>query len=302
MKRPGVVRFTDQYQMAAGLYDASPDELRRRDQGQTRPPRRWLAIRDDEAISAVSTWLRPDDRMFLNFVGPDVGSYAVLAETAATELGRPVHTFVDADDLGVVEAMQSSGFETEITEERFRIRFDRALTWLVRAWVPTGFSTHRANEVDEDRLFTLDNTIRQDVPGTDGWRGDRQWFHEELIEAPPFDGSAYLVAVDDRNGEYVGLVRVWRNANGPRLGLIGVVRQYRNSPVAPALLKQALTAAAEWGHDTFTTETSPSNRVTYPRMKRIGAESLGQLLQMVRRTRGSSARDRDRARRSQPFE
>ena len=77
-------------------------------------------------------------------------------------------------------------------------------------------------------------------------------------------------------------MRIWRNPTGPRFGLVGVLRRYRNTTIAAALLKQALTAASGWGHETFTAETSPSNPIIYRRMERVGAESLGQFLQMVR--------------------
>lgn len=205
-----------------------------------------------------------------------------LTEAAATLRGS-LYTSADADDGETLDALNASGFAVELVMERFDIRFDRALTMLERARVPSGFSIHPADAVDEERLFTLDNTIRQDTPGTDGWRGDRQWFHEELSDAPPFDPTAYLVAVDNTNGEYVGLIRIWRNPTGPRFGLIGVIRQYRNTPIGAALLRQALSAASHWGESTFTTETSPGNQVIYPRMKRLGAESLGQFFQLVRR-------------------
>jgi GNAT superfamily N-acetyltransferase len=135
--------------------------------------------------------------------------------------------------------------------------------------------------VDEERLFVLDTTVRQDVPGTDGWRGDREWFREELAEAPPFDPTGYVVAVDDRTGGYVGLCRMWRNREGPRLGLIGVLRRYRATTIASALLRQTLIGAAGWGWETFTTEASVSNRHTHPRLVRIAAERTGRSLQMI---------------------
>lgn len=277
------MRFTGQYELAAVLYGMSPDELRGRDERQGQPLQRWIAISDGEAVGAVSTWSRPDNRTFLYFVGRDRTAYAPLTEAVVETLHRRVHTHIDANDTQAVEALEAAGFESELVEEGFRIRFDKALARLDRAWIPSGFSIHSADAVDEDRLFALDNTLRQDTLGTDGWRGDREWFHDELADAPPFDPSAYLVAVDDHNGEYVGLVRAWRNPSGPRFGLVGVVRQYRNTPIAAVLLKQALTAASRWGQDTFTAETSPANAVIYPRMERLGAESMGQFLQMVRR-------------------
>ena len=244
-----------------------------------------MAVHEGEAVAAVSTWRRPDGRTFLYFVGPDRAAYSLLVDAVVATLGRTVHSFADAEDGELVDALRSVGFETELIEERFRIRFDEALAWLRRAWVPSGLSIHPADTVDEDRLFILDNTLRNDTLGTEGWQGDRAWFHEEFADSPPFDPSAYLVAVDDRNEEYVGLVRVWRNPTGPRFGLIGVIPDYRNTTIAGALLRHALQAASEWGHDTFTAETSPSNLTIYKRMSGIGAESLGQFYQMVRNPR-----------------
>jgi GNAT superfamily N-acetyltransferase len=235
------------------------------------------------AVGAVTTWSRPDSRTFLYLAGRDRSAYPQLTDAVVGTLRRRIHTHVDAGDSEAIVALAASGFDTELVEEGFRIRFDRALAWLDRAWIPSGFSIVSAAVVDEDRLFTLDNTLRQDTPGTDGWRGHRQWFHDEIAEAPPLDASAYLVAVDDGNGEYVGSVRIWRNPTGPRFGLVGVVRQYRTTLIGAALLKQALTAASSWGHDTFTAETSPANTVIHPRMSRVEAESLGQFFQMMRR-------------------
>lgn len=276
------IRFTDQYVLAAVVYDTTPDQLRARDQRRPQPLQRWLAVSKGDAVAAVSTWERPDNRTFLHFAGQDRDAYWYLADAALDALGRPVHTFADARDGELVNALQSAGFESELVEEGFRVRFDEALRWLRRAWVPQALSIHPADAVDEDRLFGLDNKLRQQTPGTDGWQGDRAWFHDELTGSPPFDPSAYLVAVDNRTGEYVGLVRIWRNPNGPRFGLIGVIPQYRTTTIAGALLRRALVAAAEWGYETFTAETSPSNPTIYERMRRLGAASLGQFYQMVR--------------------
>lgn len=283
LARVEVVQFTDQYELAAGVYDMAATELRTRDERQGQPLQRWMAVHQGEAVAAVTTWWRPDDRTFLYFVGPNRAAYSLLTDAVVDALGQTVHTFADAGDGELVDALRSAGFEVELVEEGFRIRFDEALARLRRVWVPSGLSIHPADTVDEDRLFILDNTLRSDTLGTDGWQGDRAWFHEELVESPPFDRSAYLVAVDNRNGEYVGLVRIWRNSTGPRFGLIGVVPQYRNTTIVGALLQRALQAASEWGHDTFTAETSPCNVTIYERMSRVGAESLGQFNQMVRR-------------------
>lgn len=275
-----VVRFTDEYDLMADLYGVSPEQLRQRDLQRERPVRRWMAVDGNEIAGAVSTLVRPDRRVFLSFKGSGRSSMTPLATAVRQEVGRPVHTLVDAADAEALAVLEEAGFETELVSERFEIRFDAAMHWLRRAWVPTGMSIQRADAVDEAKLFTLDNTLRQDLVGCDGWRGDRDLFHEELTDGPPFVPSAYLVGVDRDNGEYVGLARVWRNPSGPRLGLLGVLRQYRNTSIAAALLARSLTAASGWGHDTFVTDTSPANPITYPRLRRLAETSLGRFLQM----------------------
>lgn len=276
-----VVRFTDQYEPAAVVYGTSAAALRERDERQDQPLQRWLAVQGAAVVAAVSTWSRPDDRTFLHLVGHRA-AYPRLTEAVVEELRRPVHTSAAADDAESVKLLRSAGFDIELVEERFRIRFDEALGRLRRTWAPPGLSIHPADSVDAEKLFHLDSRLRQDTPGTDGWRGNREWFHAELSESPPFDPSAYLVAIDERDDGYVGLVRLWRNPTGPRLGLIGVVPEYRHTTIAAALLERALRRASQWGQDTFTVDTSPSNRVIYKRMGLLGAKSLGQSYQLVR--------------------
>ena len=276
-----VQRFVDEYETVAVLHDMAGDELRNRDNRQGRPPR-WLAVVDGKPVGAVTAWRRPDDRTFLSFAGGRPDTYGPLASVVARDLTRSLYVWIDTDEVEDATALRAAGFVTELEMEKFRVGFGAVLARLKRAWIPSGFAVHAADEVDEDRLFELDNTLRQDVPGTDGWRGDRAAFSEELAETPPFDPSAYLVGVDGRTGEYGGLVRIWRNPSGPRLGLVGVLRPYRTTSLASALLQQALAAASEWGHKAFVTETSLSNRAIHPRLRQLGAESLGRFLQLVR--------------------
>jgi len=277
-----VERFHDQYMQAAAAYGTTVEELRERDRNKASPPRRWLALAGNRAAGAVMVATRLDRRTFLSFVCPDPAAYTPLARAVAADVGGRLYTAADAADTEALAALRSAGFVEEYEFERFRVPFAAALAAVARTPLPSGFSVHAADDVDERRLFTLDVTVRQDVPGTEGWRGDRAMFHAELAEAPPFDHSAYLVAVDNENGEYAGLARIWRNASGPRFGLVGVARQYRSTLIGPALIRLALEGAAGWGHETFATEASTANPVTHRRMKRLG-ESLGRDYQLVRR-------------------
>ena len=273
--------FSGEYSALAELSGRPSDELRHRDEQRPGPVQRWIAFLDGTPTGAVMAQARPDDRTFLTFVEGRPDAMGPLSHAVVEALGRSVYAGVDAAEGEAEAALRSAGFVTELTAERFCIAFAPILGRLDRAWVPSGMRIQSADTVDEARLFELDNRLRQDVPGTDGWRGDRKWVHEELAETPPFDPTAYLVGVVRETGEYAGLVRIWRNPSGPRLGLVGVLRPFRTTSLAAALLKHALGAAATWGHVTFTTETSLTNRAIHPRLKKLAAESLGRFHQLV---------------------
>ena len=263
----------------------------------------WVALEDERVVAGVRTMERPDGRTFLRFSGDWERAAQPLTGAVAEEVDGPLFAFADADAPACV-ALRSAGFAVDLVEERFRVPFATALAALRRAPTPSeievvSIATLVPTSVqqppdagtakhNERLVFDLDNTIRNDVPGTDGWIGNLSWFRDEISESPPFDPSAYLVAID-RAGGYVGLVRIWRNPTGPRLGLVGVRREWRGTFLAAALLKRALTAAAGWGHETFVTETSPSNPVVYNNLVRLGASREGQFYQMVRRPRPETA-------------
>ena len=235
-------RFVDQYDELAPLYGRSPAELRARDERNTHPTERWLAFGSEAVVGVAAASHRPDDRTFLSFVGDPAAIGPLTADARATIGGR-LCVHVDEADRALVEAFVDAGFTTEVVVEWVTIRFDSALRLLGRVPLPAGFSIVTADRVDADRLFTLDNTIRQYVPGCDDWRGDRSRFDDELADAPAFDPTGYLVGIDEANGEYAGLIRFWRNPTGPRLGLIGVARQYRTTLLAAALLRRGVEGA-----------------------------------------------------------
>lgn len=277
-----VVEFNDEYGLAAPLYGVSADALRSRDLERAEEAGRWLVLDGDVAVGAATSFLRPDNRLFLRVVGSDPAAYVPLIETAATALRRPIHVSVGVEAIDVVSALRGAGLEEEYRGQEFRLPFDQVLTRLRRAWLPRGYSIHPADTVAPDRLFGLDTELRNLTPGTDGWQGNRAWFDDEMSESPPFDPSAYLVAIGS-TGALIGLVRIWRNPEEPSLGLIGVLPEHRNTTIAAELLRRSLTAASQWGSDTFTASTSPANPVIYPRMERLGAEALRGTIRFVHR-------------------
>ena len=276
-----VVSFNDQYELVAPLYGLNADDLRARDERQGQALQRWVAIDDGTPVGAFLTWLRPDDRMFLMFKVSDPRAYRPLSDVAVDALGRSVSTICDDADTDHLEALQDAGFRIETTSDRFVIPFAAILRRVARAWVPSGYAIRSVIDLDEDRVFELDNKVRNLVPGTDGWYGDREWFGEEL-RSPGFDPSAYLVAVEEATDSYAGLLRIWRNLDGPRLGLVAVLPEHRVRSLAAALLKQGLQAASEWGFDELATETSPQNPDTYPGLIRMGLQPVGRFHQLIR--------------------
>lgn len=270
-----VVPFTDQYEAVAQLHGVSAESLRERESG--REIYRWLSLaHDGTVVGSLTGYHRPDDRWFLRLIGE---GREPLVGAAQADLKTPVYVSVHISE---VEAYAAIGFETEMAQEAFRLRFEDVLPRLRKGTLPAGFALQAADAVDEERLFELDNHIRNDMPGTDGWRGDRAMFHDELRDVPVFDPAGYLVAIHLASEDYAGLIRMWRNPSEPRLGAIGVHRDYRRTRIGAALLRTALKAASEWGSETFTSETSLSNAVIYPRLSQ--GLSLGVTHQMVRRT------------------
>lgn len=276
-----VARFTDQYAEVAPVYGTTVDELRARDERQSQVLQRWIAVEDDVVIGALVTWLRPDNRMFLMFRVTDPRVYGPLTDAAGVALGRSVTTMCDDAETEHLAALQDAGFRIEMSGDRFAIPFDVLLPRLDRAWVPKRYVIRSVADVDEDRAFRLDNKVRNLVPGTDGWYGDREWFGKEL-RSDEFDPTAYLIAIEEATETYAGLLRVWRNPDGPRLGLVAVLPEHRVRPLAGALLKRGLNAASTWGFDNLVTETSPDNPDTYPGLMRMRLQPVGRFHQLTR--------------------
>ncbi len=261
--------LTNEHEAVAAFLDLTQERLRER----ARPT--WVAQEGSRVIAAAETLLRPDDRLFVRFAG-DPAATGPLARHIAVATEHRIHASAPAD-TSLVGQLVTAGFDIENTIEHFTVPFDSALSAVSRAHLPARYRLIDVSGADHDRLFNLDNQVRQLVPGTDGWHGNRVWFEDELT-----DPAAYAVAVEAATGDYVGLARMWRNPDGPRFGLIGVLENHRRPSPAPALLGQVLSQAAEWGYPGFTTETALTNGVVHPRLSRIGTPT-GRAHQLVLR-------------------
>ncbi len=272
--------FVDEYFELSALVSRPVDDLQEMDKSNP-PLSRWIARREDTLTAVVTVRQRPDQRMFLSFAGGVEPECRILVNAVRRSVGGDLHTQVSEQDPEKTRILRTLGFETEHQFEEFRVPFAVALRRLHRAWTPSGFKIISAECADIDGLLRLDDAIRQETPGTGGWQGCRDWIIDEL-DSPAFDPSAYLIGVHQASGCYAGLVRLWRNQRGPRLGLVGVLPIYRRSTLASALLRRSLDSASAWGSSTFTTEVSLSNSVVYRRLRTLETESVGRFFQLVR--------------------
>jgi ribosomal protein S18 acetylase RimI-like enzyme len=139
---------------------------------------------------------------------------------------------------------------------------------------PDGVIVISANDAFEDQLRHLDDALRQDVPGAEGWKWDPVDFNEETFRAD-FDPATYLVAVDVPSGEYIGLARGWINPGRPRLGLIAVLPAYRRRGLASLLLARAFKVLNERGKKEVTAEVDETNAASASFMSKLGARRIG---------------------------
>lgn len=224
---------------------------------------------------------RPDRRTFFIFRG-DLDALGHMLTVVRSEVPGPLHASGQQSDAALLDRLKASGFVDEMTSEAFNVRFDVVLPRLRRAWVPEGFRIATANEASRTKLLELDNALRNLIPGLDGWECTVADFEAEFEDTPPYAPAAYLVAIapDDTYG---ALVRIWRNPTGPRIGMVGVLPQYRHLPLAAKLLHRALTEASTWGSETFVTETAHTNTALHPRLVRHAEASVDVLYQLVLR-------------------
>lgn len=213
----------------------------------------------------MKAYVRPDGR---HFVGdPDPESLA--------EATTDVYCTVEGSELDSYGAL---GFDVHRREGTYLVPIRAA-----RVEAPQGIALAHADELDETTLRLLDDELRQDVPGTDGWQWNEADFREQTYEAAEFDPTTYLVALDGETGEYVGIVRVWMKQPIPRLGFIGVRRRYRRRGIARALLAEVFARLEERGIYEVSTEIDETNTASRALLEGLGARRTDTSVELIRR-------------------
>lgn len=232
--------------------------------------------------------MRPDQRCYLFLRDCAPQAYGPLLDAALDALDQDVYIEVDEAAGDLQRALSDRGFVVNRREHHYLVPTDPAVTGLAGRVVPDGFRLISAAQADLDRLRELDDALRQDVPGTDGWRNDPEEFVRQTFATGEFDPATYLLAVDAGTGGYAGLVRVWAIARVPRLGLVGTVRAHRRQGLATALVAQAFTVLHARGQPVVSCEVDQANSASVALLTGLGARRTGGGVELVRHPYPSS--------------
>jgi RimJ/RimL family protein N-acetyltransferase len=226
-------------------------------------------------------WVRPDDRCALWFGSCHGDCYAPLLAAVAADVPHDLYIEHDEGDTESLTRFVRLGFTVSRQEGHYLIPTNPEVNGLLDSGVPDQMSFISATDADEDRLRLLDDLLRQDTPGSDGWRWSPEGFRTETF-SDEFDPATYLVAVGPA-GEYAGLVRVWNRPVTPRLGFYAVTRDYRRKGLARALLARAFGVVHGRGQPHVTAEVDSANRASLTLMASLGARRTGGSVELVKR-------------------
>jgi RimJ/RimL family protein N-acetyltransferase len=238
-------------------------------------------IGDGLMNTQITDLVRPDGRLLVRTEGEWTSETAAGAAAVARKVGAPALAHIGEEDAAERAALVAAGFAESRREAVIAISVEQALDALGDADLPVGVELRSAADVDENKLRLLDNELRQDVPGSSGWESTPDEFRDQSFNDPEFDSRTYLVAVDAASDEYIGIVRIWMKRTPPRLGFVGVRREYRRRGIGTALLAGALQAVHATGATEVTTEHDLTNEASTAIAERLGGRRTGVTVELV---------------------
>ena len=213
------------------------------------------ATADGAALQAIR---RPDGAWSIRLPHDQPSSWPALVEAATGDgCATLVLTCPAEQDQEHLLALQRAGFQRARTETIWRLPVAAILTTAVR-------TEHRlvlVTDLDPEAVVVLDNAIRADIPGCEGWVATGAQL-AATFEDPGFDPALYLVAQHLGTGGLEGLVRVWDGRPDPRLGCIGVAASRRRTSLALVLLQAVARTLEARGVRYLTAETDDTNRAS----------------------------------------
>jgi len=247
----------------------------------------WRAFDGAETVGAVRARLMPDSRWRIGFESCRDDAYRPLLDAVTTGVGGDdLYLNVGERDSENQARFIDLGFVVNRREGYFRIPTAPAITGLVKTEPPAGVVFISAIDADEEDLRLLDQALREDVPGADGWIWDPVDFREETFDAADFDPATYVVAVDADSARYIGLTRVWVGRGLPRLGLVAVLRPYRRRGFAKAMLARVLGVLYERGKGEVTCEIDDANEASLGLLTGIGGYRVNGYIEFIKKASG----------------
>ncbi|MDN5930279.1 MAG: GNAT family N-acetyltransferase [Pseudonocardia sp.] len=231
------------------------------------PGRLWHALEDDEVVGRAHLLHRPDGRRFLGVDAWRPVTFDRLVRAVLADVPHDLHSRVDAHDGETLDGLARHGFSVARREDDVLVR-----TAVPDPPAPFVVPILPATDVPAARLAALDRALREDGPDGDGWADEAR--RPYLL--------THLVAVDDRTGDLVGLARIWRGTQLPRLGVVGVTRSHRGCGLGRALLEAAFMPLAKDGVARVTAEVDASNPAGQALLRGFGAVRTGGSVEMHR--------------------
>jgi GNAT superfamily N-acetyltransferase len=190
-----------------------------------------------------------------------------------------VYTLADVYETGMQRRLAAAGFVGERYEHDWTLPVAAAAAWDDAALA--GFTIGPPERFDMDALRHFDDEVRADMPGLRGWRSDAEFWADEHTGAA-YDPAVHPVAWDPAAERFAGMVRIWMNESGPRLGLVAAARPYRGRGVAAALLGVAFRVLRERGHAKVATECDAANPGSKALLEKAGGTIVGGTIEFVR--------------------
>ncbi len=246
---------------------------------------KWIGIADGETIGSASysqmMWAYHPQKFHIN-----VG---VLPERQGEGFGKVLYTHL----LQALDPFDPISVRTEIREDWTRFaQFvqDRGFiedfrTWEsrldVNAFDPAPFTewrdkplthgivikTYRQLKAEDPgfarKLWEMDNTASLDVPTPEPMTPfSFENYHRMVMENPSLLEDAFLIAVNEADGEYAGLSALWKRESDNHLdtGFTGVHPKYRRMGIAMALKLRVIEYAKSVGSPVIRTDNATTNR------------------------------------------
>jgi GNAT superfamily N-acetyltransferase len=229
---------------------------------------------------------RPNQRWYVSLDSWRDDAYQPLLAAVSRDIQQDLYAVISDFDDGQLDRLQSLGFTVGRREDEYRVPTNPAVTGLGEARFPAGLHAISAADADVGALRLLDDLLREDVPGAEGWVNDPQEFAAYTFDPRHFDPGTYLVAVDGTTGTYAGLVRVWNDPGVRMLGLIAVTRACRRRGVARALLAAAFGPLHRQGVSEVAAEVDVTNDASSTLLRSLGAHRVGGSVELVRKAAG----------------